>query len=44
MITLAFVPSCTDEVKQDPVRVDDDGDGYTTEEGDCDDNDASLNP
>jgi len=43
-IVLAVLPSCSDGGKQDPVRVDADGDGYTTEEGDCDDSDASLNP
>jgi hypothetical protein len=27
-----------------PVTLDCDGDGYTVDEGDCDDNDASINP
>ncbi len=44
VITVAIVPSCSDGGKQDPVRVDADGDGYTAEEGDCDDSDASLKP
>ncbi|RME26552.1 MAG: hypothetical protein D6798_06470 [Deltaproteobacteria bacterium] len=31
-------------VVQDPLNVDDDGDGYTENEGDCDDGDASRSP
>jgi hypothetical protein len=38
------MPSCTDEGKPGPTPVDADGDGFTAEEGDCDDDDASLNP
>jgi hypothetical protein len=39
-----MMPSCTDEGKPGPTPVDADGDGFTAEEGDCDDDDASLNP
>jgi hypothetical protein len=34
----------TREAPTDPNDVDDDGDGYTDNQGDCNDNDASINP
>jgi hypothetical protein len=33
-----------EEEEVDPLTVDDDGDGYTEEQGDCDDTNADLSP
>ncbi|HCP48580.1 MAG TPA: hypothetical protein DIU15_21255, partial [Deltaproteobacteria bacterium] len=35
---------CDGDIDEDSVCSDDDGDGYTENAGDCNDNDATINP
>ena len=39
-----MIPDTDTEEEEDPLYVDDDGDGYTEYDGDCDDSDPSIHP